>query len=125
MIEIDEFLVELDEDFEGMQSTIVNLQQQLKESKEAEKQLQIKLDKLTSVSPVDQAVNQVTSQPDSDGTNTIDEKGENQTLNLSSKSDDSIKVESNCNETSQVRDTISKEDESIDQVTTNEPMDTQ
>lgn len=32
--ELDEFLLELDENFEGMQSTIIHLQMQLKECKE-------------------------------------------------------------------------------------------
>lgn len=36
--ELDEFLLELDENFEGMQSTIIHLQMQLKECKEQQQQ---------------------------------------------------------------------------------------
>ena len=42
-VEMDDFVQELDEDVEGMQSTIYFLQQQLKEAKETIAQLEAKL----------------------------------------------------------------------------------
>lgn len=50
--ETDEFLVEMDEDVEGMQSTIYFLQQQLKDTKDALEQLQAENARLKQVSAV-------------------------------------------------------------------------
>ena len=47
-LETDDFVQELDEDMEGMQSTIYFLQQQLKESKETVAQLEAKLESVNS-----------------------------------------------------------------------------
>ena len=45
-VEMDDFVQELDEDVEGMQSTIYFLQQQLKEAKETIAQLEAKLSEM-------------------------------------------------------------------------------
>ena len=112
----------MDEDFEGMQSTIVNLQQQLKESKEMQKQLQSKLDQLESGNSIDQGTDE--KRADVSVTSVIEEQKDKEKDTQNLGTGDSVKVESNCDQAPM--DKISKESEPTgDQVTSNEPMDTQ
>ena len=78
-LEIDEFLLEIDEDVEGMQSTIYYLQQQLKDSNAKIESLERDIQLLEQVNLDKESKTELKGQGDHQGGHQVDQQAERQT----------------------------------------------